>query len=173
MRTPIKLIGLLFSMVLVAHAAMAQDRPSPQREVKAIVSGAVTVEIKYSSPAVKGRKVWGDLVPYGEVWRTGANEATTFEISRDILLNGQRLPAGKYALFTIPGEKTWTLIFNKESSQWGAYNYKESMDALRVTNIKPKKASVFSERLEFTVSPKGKATIVWENLSIPFVIHPL
>lgn len=173
MRTPIKLIGLLVGMVLVAHSASAQDRPSPLKEVKTIVSGAVTVEIKYSSPAVKGRKIWGDLVPYGEVWRTGANEATTFEVSRDVLLNGQRLPAGKYAFFTIPGEKTWTLVFNKEWNQWGAYNYKESMDALRVTNIKPKKASAFSERLEFTVSAKGKGTIVWENLQIPFVVHPL
>ena len=94
------------------------------------------------------------------------------EVSRDVLVNGMRLPKGKYALFTIPAEKSWTLVFNKESNQWGAYNYKESMDALRV-NTTPKKAKAFSERLEFVITPKGKVFLNWENLTIPFVVKPL
>lgn len=173
MRVQFKLICLFaLGFILTSQTIQAQDRPSPLKEAKVIIAGSVNMEIKYSSPAVKGRTIWGDLVPYGEVWRTGANEATTFEVSRDVLVNGQRLPAGKYAFFTIPGEKSWVLIFNKEPNQWGAYNYKEAMDALRVT-VNPKKAKAFSERLEFTVTNKGKVALAWENILIPFVVKPL
>ncbi|MFZ4427065.1 MAG: DUF2911 domain-containing protein [Saprospiraceae bacterium] len=167
----------LFFIVAMASGAQvyAQDkamRPSPLVEYKVIIGGAVNVMVNYSSPAVKGRKVWGDLVPFGEVWRTGANEATVFEVSRDVLVNGQRLPAGKYAFFTIPGEKSWTLIFNKEPNQWGSYNYKQEMDALRV-NVKPKASKTFNERLTITVSNKGKAMLAWEKVEVHFTVKPL
>ncbi len=150
----------------------AQERVSPLKEAKTIISGSVNLAITYSSPSVKGRKIWGDLVPFGEVWRTGANEATTFEVNKDVLVNGQRLAAGKYAFFTIPSEKTWTLVFNKEPNQWGAYNYKEAMDALRVT-AKPKAAKAFSEQLMITADSKGKVVLTWENLSVPFKVKAL
>jgi hypothetical protein len=173
MRMQMKSFVLLALSFVVAGALHGQDtRPSPTQTKAEIIAGSVNLEIKYGSPAVKGRKIWGDLVPYGEVWRTGANEATTFEVSRDVLVNGMRLPKGKYALFTIPAEKSWTLVFNREPDQWGAYNYKESMDALRV-NTTPKKAKTFSERLEFVITPKGKVFLNWENLSVPFVVKPL
>ncbi|MFN7118822.1 MAG: DUF2911 domain-containing protein [Saprospiraceae bacterium] len=151
----------------------AQDdkskRPSPLVEAKATV-GDVNVSIVYGSPAVKGRKIWGALVPYGEVWRTGANEATTFEVSKDVEIEGQKLPAGKYALFTIPGEKEWTIIFNKEASQWGAYNYKKDQDALRVT-VKADKAKPANERMTFKIDEKsGKVTLLWENVAVPFTV---
>ncbi|RMG72406.1 MAG: DUF2911 domain-containing protein, partial [Bacteroidetes bacterium] len=94
--------------------------------------GTAEITINYGSPAAKGRTLWGDLVPYGAVWRTGANEATTFTVSQDVTIEGQTLPAGTYSLFTIPGESDWTIIFNKTAEQWGAYEYDEAADALRV-----------------------------------------
>lgn len=142
-------------------------RPSPLMETKASV-GDLKINIAYGSPAVKGRKIWGALVPYSEVWRTGANEATTFEVNKDVTIEGQKLPAGKYSLFTIPTEKEWTVIFNKEPDQWGAYNYNKDMDALRVT-VKPEKSKQMNERLTFKVDQKtGKVTLLWENLSVSF-----
>ncbi len=165
---------LLFTATLITlgTALNAQERVSPLKETKTIISGSVNLAITYSSPSVKGRKIWGDLVPYGEVWRTGANEATTFEVNKDVLVNGQRLAAGKYAFFTIPSEKTWVLVFNKEPNQWGAYNYKESMDALRVT-VKAKAAKAFSEQLMIAADSKGKVVLTWENLSVPFKVKAL
>lgn len=94
--------------------------------------GTAKVTIDYGAPAARGRAIFGDLVPYNEVWRTGANEATTIELSEDLMIEGETLSAGKYALFTIPGEESWTIIFNKEADQWGAYDYDEAEDALRV-----------------------------------------
>lgn len=167
---------LMLAFLTISVQANAQDdkskRPSPPMESKAIIGGAVNVMINYSSPAVKGRNVWGDLVPYGEIWRTGANEATTFEVSRDVLINGQRLPAGKYAFFTIPGQKTWTLIFNKEPNQWGSYNYKQEMDALRV-EVKAKASKTFNERLAININNKGKASLAWEKVEVRFTVKPL
>ena len=173
MRMQMKSLLLLALSFVVAGALYGQDpRPSPTKEKKAIIAGSVNLEIKYGSPSVKKRKIWGDLVPYGEIWRTGANEATTFEVSRDVLVNGKPLPKGKYALFTIPDEKTWTLVFNQDANQWGAYNYDEKKDVLRV-NATPKKAKAPSEELEFEITPKGKVFLNWEYLSVPFVVKPL
>jgi len=105
---------------------------------------------------------------YGKVWRTGANEATTIEVNKDVTINGQKLPAGKYALFSIPQENDeWIVIFNKESNQWGAYNYKEDQDALRI-KVKPGKTDELVERLKFDVSDKGTVTFMWENVKWSF-----
>ena len=106
-------------------------RKSPPMTAEGEV-GTATVTINYGAPSVNGRSIFGDLIPYNEIWRTGANEATTIEVSEDILVEGETLPAGKYAMFTIPGEEAWTIIFNKEADQWGAYDYDEAQDALRV-----------------------------------------
>lgn len=151
-----------------AQAQGAKPVASPKDSVSAKV-GKAAIEIKYSSPSVKGRKIWGELVPYNAVWRAGANGATTFSTDKDILVEGKSLAAGTYSFFLIPAETgAWTAIFNKEAKQWGAYKYKESEDALRVS-VKPAKASKLAERLNYKISSKG-FTLNWENLVVPVSI---
>lgn len=132
-----------------------------------------TITINYSSPSVKGRKIWGDLVPYDKVWRAGANKATIFETDKDIKVGGEKLPAGKYSLYAIPGEKEWTIIFNSATGQWGIKMDGETTedpakDVLRV-KVKSEKAKEFSERMTFVVEDKGFA-LIWENLKVPVSI---
>ena len=168
--------ALLGAMLLVAAMpALAQlrlPRPSPKSSVMQTV-GLTDMTIVYSRPGVKGRPIWGTLVPYDQVWRTGANEATTIAFSDDVDINGQKLPAGKYSLHTIPGRDQWTIIFNKVADQWGSFKYDEKQDALRVT-AKPEK-SPFHEWLTFEVpelsSDTAKVVIAWENLGVPFTVH--
>src|ERR1700675_3642107 len=111
------LVGMLMSSLIWAQDDKSK-RPSPPATATGKVMGA-TITINYSSPAVKGRKIWGGLVPYDKVWRTGANEATIFETSKDIKIGGKTLKAGKYSLYTKPGEKEWQVIFNSQTGQWG------------------------------------------------------
>jgi len=141
-------------------------RPSPPAEAHAKI-GDVPVSINYSSPAVKERVIWGDLVPYGKVWRTGANEATVFETAGDLMINGQKLPAGKYGMFSIPGEKEWTIIFNSVWDQWGAYKYDPSKDVLRI-KASPAKSDAFNERLKFEITDHV-VSLLWENLKVSFI----
>src|SRR5690606_21538376 len=129
--------------------------------------GDALVTIEYSSPAVKNRNVWGELVPYGKVWRAGANEATTIEFSQDVQIEGRHLAKGKYSLYTIPNENSWTVIFNKATGQWGT-EYDERQDALRVT-VKPRKAAKMHERLAYVVAKNG-ILMRWENLELPVKI---
>ncbi len=154
---------------LVASTAFAQTdksaRPSPPVELRDTLLGAL-VSISYSAPSVKGRTIWGDLVPYGKVWRTGANEATTFETDKDLMLQGQKLPAGKYALFTIPGKEEWTWIFNAVWDQWGAFKYDAAKDVLRITAA-PQASPVFNERLRFEIEG-DHVKLYWENLAVGF-----
>jgi len=148
-------------------SAKKEERPSPPMVVSKDLGGLI-VTIRYNAPGVKGRTIWGDLVPYNKVWRTGANEATTIEISRDAKMEGNGLFAGKYSIFTIPGETEWTVIINKETDQWGAYKYDESKDVFRF-KVKAEKGD-FKERLEFNISDEGKITLAWENTVISFNI---
>lgn len=166
-------ITLALTMVLAIFAStalQAQDqkaqRPSPPKTVTRMLD-SLSINIVYNAPSVKGRTIWGALVPYGKVWRTGANEATTFEVNKPVLIEGQKLAAGKYSLFTIPGEKEWVVVFNKEAEQWGAYSYKKDTDALRVT-VKPGKTKLLVEQLTIDVSDKGEVNIAWENVQIAF-----
>ncbi|MBL7866130.1 MAG: DUF2911 domain-containing protein, partial [Cyclobacteriaceae bacterium] len=118
----------LLALAAVIGFAQGQDkskRPSPPRTAEGSIDG-VKVKIDYSAPSAKGRKMLGGIEPFGKVWRTGANEATTFEIDKPIQVEGKTLAAGKYELFSIPGETEWTIIFQKATGQWGAYSYKES-----------------------------------------------
>jgi len=167
------LVCLSLSLPIIAQTAAGKtsakkdERPSPPMIAENTI-GNLTVTIKYNSPGVKGRTIWGELVPYNKVWRTGANEATTFEVSRDSKIEGNGLFAGKYALFTIPGETEWTVIINQVSDQWGAYKYDESKDVFRF-KVKPQRGE-FKERLEFNVSEKGRVTMAWENIVIGFDI---
>jgi Protein of unknown function (DUF2911) len=144
-------------------------KPSPAASATG-KSGEAIITINYAQPAVKGRKIWGDLVPFDKVWRTGANEATTIEFSKDVKIEGKALKAGKYALFTIPTEGgEWTIIFNKTTKQWGAYDYKEADDALRV-KVKATKAVAITERFTFEIKDKN-VTLAWENLSVGFKVE--
>lgn len=136
-----------------------QQRPSPLYGDSTLI-GTTKVVIWYSSPGVKKRKIWNELVPYGEIWRTGANRATWIELSGPLLLNGQMIAAGRYSLFTIPTDTTWTVIFNKEWDQWGAYSYNSSQDALRL-QVRPA-ASDYTERLTFSF-PENVLRFEWEN----------
>ncbi|MDB5260990.1 MAG: hypothetical protein JWQ14_271 [Adhaeribacter sp.] len=166
--------GLLAGLFLFcSFAALAQETKVPASPPATATGkiGNADVTVKYSSPSVKGRKVWGELVPYGQVWRTGANEATTITFSKDVTVEGQPLKAGTYALFTIPTENEWTIVFNKTTKQWGAFKYQQAEDALRV-KVKPTKSGAMNERMKIDVTPKGKnaglVTIMWENVAVPF-----
>ncbi len=145
------------------------DIPSPRKEMKANING-VDVVINYGSPSVKGREIWGGLVPYGKVWRTGANEATSIEFSDNVTINGQPLPAGKYGLFTLPNEGEVTVIFNQVSEMWGSGDYDETKDALRV-NVTPRPTAESAEAMDFVV--EGNDIILhWEKLAVPFTVAP-
>ncbi|MEL6631290.1 MAG: DUF2911 domain-containing protein [Bacteroidota bacterium] len=144
------------------------EAPSPRKMLKGTI-GDIGVTIDYSSPAVKERTIWGDLVPYGEVWRTGANQATTIEFSKDVVISGQELPQGKYAFFTIPFEGNWTLIFNRTANQFGAFNYDEKEDVTRVA-VKPQPVAESTENMEFMLDG-NKVVLAWEKLKVAFPVE--
>ena len=154
--------------VMMGLHATAQDdkskRPSPPAKVSETISSGATVTIDYSQPSVKGRTIGKEIAPYGEVWRTGANEATVFETSKDLKIEGKTLPAGKYSLYSIPGKETWTFIFNKVWNQWGTV-YNQSEDALRVV-VKPGKAPQFMEKMTFNIDKKGKISLLWGDIRV-------
>jgi hypothetical protein len=159
----------MFVAVLLASASVlttvAQDKPaSPKAEASGTI-GATKVKVSYCQPSARGRKIMGGLVPYGEVWRTGANEATIVEFDKAVKIEGKDLAAGKYALFTVPGENEWTIIFNKDTKQWGAYKYKQDDDVLRVA-VKPAKTANFVETFNIAVI-KDQLELKWENTSVP------
>jgi hypothetical protein len=159
--------------------------------------GVTDVTITYSRPGVKARKIWGDappgadsstatlddqtkrpkdavIVPYGHVWRTGANEATTFTVTDDVLINGQKLSAGTYSLHTIPGKDEWTIIFNSDAGQWGSFRYDEKKDSLRI-NAKPQWVADNQEWLQFQMADltpnTAKIVIRWEKVVVPFTVE--
>jgi hypothetical protein len=118
--------------ILFTTAAFAQGKPSPAASASCDLGGGKTIKTDYSSPRMKGRKIYGGLVPFGEVWRTGANDATTFVNSADVVVGGKAVPAGNYTIFTVPGADKWTLIINKKTGEWGIpYKY-ESDELARV-----------------------------------------
>ena len=159
----------------------AQDKPAPVRLTPLRVSPACTVsqeigiskvEIAFARPAVKGRKIWGGLVPFGQVWRAGANTATVITFSHPAEVAGKAVPAGTYGFFVLPGEKTWTLILNRKAKQWGAYEYKAEEDLVR-WEATPQ-AGPFLEYLDYRVIPTdgGHATVElgWEKLRVSFPV---
>src|ERR1700761_2707820 len=158
---------LLFIAVILSASAYAQTpkpRVSPPASVTGKINGA-TININYSSPSVKGRKIWGGLVPYDTVWRAGANEATTFETDKDIKVAGKLLPAGKYGFFLVPKENgKWVAVFNKVPNQWGAFKYDVTKDQLRVdVDTKPLKKG--REALTYKTTSKG-FSLEWGMLSV-------
>src|SRR5687768_10584031 len=169
-----KKVLLLSAIALITLGVTAQDdkskRPSPPAKVTETINSGAVITIDYSQPSVKGREIGKDIAPYGKVWRTGANEATTFKVSKDVKVEGKSLPAGKYGLFTIPNKEEWVIIFNKTPNQWGAYKYAQGDDALRV-NVKPTKAPQFTERMTFTVDKSGKVALLWGNEQVAFNVQ--
>jgi hypothetical protein len=168
---PTLVLALALAVVLVALPALAQrgddgDRVSKNGKAGGTIDG-VTVTLEYGRPNVKEREIWGGLVPYGQVWRTGANEATTITFGADVTVEGQPLAAGTYSLFTIPGEEEWTVIFNKTAQQWGAYDYDAGQDALRVT-VTPRPHDMV-ESMDFAVEG-DEVVLTWEKLAVPFTV---
>lgn len=163
-------------MLLTATGAFAQQqmptpRPSPKASLMQNV-GLTTITINYNRPGVKGRPIWGALVPYGQVWRTGANEATTIEFGDDVWINGNKLAKGLYSLHTIPGQSEWAVIFNSVAQQWGSYSYDATKDTLRV-NVKPEMGE-HREWLTFEVpemtTDTAKIALRWEKVVVPFTV---
>jgi len=171
MKSTFKSVASILFMFVVATGAMAQET-KPKASPAATATGKVgsaNITINYSSPAVKGRTIFGGLEAYDKVWRAGANDATTFETDKDIKVEGQALPAGKYSFFLIPrASGTWTAIFNKEPKQWGAFKYDESKDALRV-DVKVRPLTETQERLVYNIN-KGGFSLDWDKVSVPVSI---
>jgi hypothetical protein len=161
----------LFLVALSAATFTMAQKASPAAEVKGKV-GDAEITIRYAQPAVKGRTIWGALVPYDKVWRTGADSATTIEVTKAIKVEGKVLAAGKYSLFTIPAKNgDFTFIFNKKAEQWGAYNYDEKEDALRVT-IKSIVAFSPYEKMTFMIS-NVSVLLAWEERAAAFGIEAI
>ena len=190
--------AVAFVLAAVDHATAQVRPPLPRGSQKAMVGqtvGTTDLSITYSRPAVKSRLVYGDwpaeakgeatldnqntrpagapLVPWGHIWRTGANEATLFVVNDDVLINGQPLAAGKYSLHSIPGKDDWTFVFNKDDGQWGSFTYDAAKDALRV-KAKPMWVADSEELLTFAIdAPEGDTATVhlrWEKLHVPFTV---
>lgn len=166
-----KMITLMLMLFMVATIdVVAQEKAlSPKETVKGTIDGT-NVEIVYCRPSARGRKMLGEKEPYGKVWRTGANAATTITFDKAVTIEGKSLEAGTYALFTIPNENEWVIIFNKKTDQWGAYDYDKhkDKDALRVT-VKPGKTKEFVETFTIAVD-KGQVGLQWENTAVAFKV---
>src|SRR5256885_14827965 len=174
-------------------------RPSQKASVMQTI-GVTDITITYSRPPVKGRTIFADapatmesrakgeatldnqnerkpgepIVPYNHVWRAGANEATMFQVTEDVLINGQPLKAGTSSLHTVPGKDEWTIVFNNDAGQWGSFSYDEKKDALRV-KTKPQTAGNSQEWLEYTFDPvtenSAQVNLRWEKISVPFTVE--
>ncbi len=199
-RSSITIFAALFVLCFAVSASAQVVVPQPSQKASVMQRIGVTdITITYFRPGVKGRKIWGDplpeqaaaakgeatldnqnqrpkdaaIVPYGHVWRTGANDATTFVVTDDVLINGQKLAAGTYSLHTIPTKDEWTIVFNGTANQWGSFNYDASKDTLRV-KAKPSTVSENQEWLAFSFDPvsedSAQVNIRWEKISVPFTV---
>ena len=169
--------ALFTLLALLAQPAFAQAPPLalPQASQAATASqriGLTDVTVTYHRPAVKQRTVWGDLVPYDQVWRAGANENTVLTVSTPVTVGGQQLPAGAYGLHVIPTKNDWTIILNKESTAWGSFFYDQTTDAVRFT-ARPQPAD-FQEHLAYTFESPAPASVTlllhWEKVALPIPI---
>src|SRR5437660_12710522 len=161
-----------FAGTLAAQNDLNLPDVSQAAEVKQRVA-LTDITITYHRPLMNGRKIWGGLVPYGKVWRAGANENTTIEFSDPVSVQGQPLAKGIYGLHMIPNPDSWTVIFSKTNTGWGSYSYKQDEDALRV-NVKPRALAEMKEALEFDfedLKPDSTAVVLkWEKLGVPFSV---
>lgn len=173
----IKGIFLSFALSCITTGIIAQGNPplSPAATATGTINGA-NISIKYSSPSVRGRAIYGTtLVPYGgKVWRAGANSATVFETDKDLMVEGKKLPAGKYSIYAIANPDEWVIIFNSKTGQWGinrdqSTTLDPTADVIRV-NVKPGKSATMNERMVYTFNGKG-FVLAWENLEVPVSIR--
>ena len=161
------ILPLILGLVFVPAASAQIELPplSPEGFLKQEV-GYVTIVINYSRPSMRGRVIFGDVVPYNEIWRTGANASTKIKFSQEVTLNDHQVPAGEYALYTIPGEKEWTIILNKNTNLWGAYGYKQADDLVRF-KVVPVKTQYHFETFTIDIGELTGTTatlqLFWEN----------
>jgi hypothetical protein len=167
---------LIFSVLILSFISVAQDfrtpRPSPDATVTQYI-GVTKITIDYSSPAVKDRKIWGELVPFGQVWRTGANEATTITFADPVTVNGNELAAGTYGIHSIPNATEWEIIFSKDTPVDGSSTFDPKKEVLRI-KVKPEEHH-FMERMTFLFMDvsdnSGYATLLWEKLKVSFRVE--
>lgn len=172
MKTTKAFLVLSMSLLMVFTAFSQKDksnRPSPPAQVSKDINGT-KITIDYSQPSKRGREVFGVLEKYGKVWRTGANESTWIELSKDVKVEGESLAAGKYGLFTIPGKDEWTIIFNKKWDGWGAYEYNEENDVLRV-KVKPASTDEVVETFTIDINEAGDVILAWDQTKVQFAIR--
>lgn len=166
-----KIVFLLALVAAFSFSAQAQQdkskRASPPDSVQVTTESGATIRIHYSRPSLKGRELQS-LVPLGAVWRTGANEATTFEVDKDVKVNGKELKAGKYSLYTLPGETESTIIFNKTWEQWGT-QYKQEDDVLRVQTA-TRLGNPGVEQFTISAEPSGLVTLAWGDAVLDFTV---
>lgn len=161
------LLILPFICLFIKGVIGQEKRASPLVQKSQIVKN-VQVTIQYSQTSMRGRTIFGDLVPFDQVWRTGANEATVVEFNKSVILNGEPLKAGKYSLFTVPGEKKWTVIINRIWNQWGSYNYDQAKDVLRFEV--ESRYTEKQEKLKINVNTEGLFQLMWEETAIEFIL---
>lgn len=170
-RSALILVNVIFLSVILYAQEFRTPRPSPDATVSQFI-GVTKVSVDYSSPAVKGRKIWGELVPFSEVWRTGANEATTITFSDPVSINGNELSAGTYGIHMIPGVNEWEIIFSKDVPVDGSSTLDPKKEALRI-KVKPVE-NPFTERMTFLFTDvtdnSGNVSLVWENLKVTFKV---
>jgi hypothetical protein len=175
MRLVLRTAVVLAATLSTVAAGQQVDFPrlSPNASTSQLV-GITDIDLHYSRPGVKGRAIWGGLVPYDQVWRTGANENTTIRFSTAVKVEGHELPAGTYGVQTIPTAGDWTLILSKDADEWGAFDYKPEHDAMRAT-IKPRPGSRFEERMGFRfedlTDDSAPVVLAWEKLEVPFKVE--
>jgi hypothetical protein len=174
-----KISTLAMSFCLLAAVATAEEAkkaPLSPTVKSAATIGGKKIEVNYSAPSARGRVIMGELVPYGKIWRTGANAATTLTTATDLMIGSLHVPAGTYSVFTIPGESEWTLVLSKQSGLWGSNGYDDKQDVGRVP-MSVKKLSAPVETLAIDVKPtndsKGTLSLRWENVeaSVPVMVH--
>lgn len=164
--------AFLFSVNTSNAQGGGASRPpaSPAQAATGKTASGTNITINYGAPSLKGRTMGKDVEPKkGQVWRAGANNATVIEFSKDVTIEGKALTAGQYAFFTIDNGDDWTLIFNKNAKQWGAFSYKQEEDALRV-NVKPGTSSESVEQLKYTISDQGLVTLAWGTVKVSFLV---
>ena len=179
----IRLLVLFSSVLLVSSLSYAQTATGetlmldlPRASQHALVTqriGITDITVNYHRPLVNGRQIWGKVVPYGQVWRAGANENTTITFSDPVTIEGQPLDKGTYGLHMIPGENQWTVIFSKDSTAWGSFSYKQEEDALRV-NVKPQPAEAHNALAYDFDDVKPDSTVVtmsWDKVAVPFKVE--
>jgi len=173
-------LGCALSLASVSQAQVATGETVmlnlPRASQHALVSqriGVTDITINYHRPLANGRQIWGKVVPYGQVWRAGANENTTITFTDPVTIEGQALDKGTYGLHMIPGESEWTVIFSKDSAAWGSFTYKQDEDALRV-KVKPQATEIHDALAYDFDDVKADSTVVtmrWEKVAVPFTVH--